>query len=98
MSKFRIIEMARDSVIARLTTTDILDAINECGLTDVNALLAGYKAGDKDAMGDAVLNMIESFIDDLADDEIPTMEAALAEEKALAMQARADERRDEERL
>ena len=95
MSRYTILEKARATVISKLTTTDILDAINECGITDINALLAGYKAGDKAAMGDAVMNMIESYIDDLADDEVPNIEAALAEENALAMQERYEARRDD---
>lgn len=90
----KIYEQSRESVVANLTTTDVLDAINECGITDITALLSGFKSGDRMLMGYAVLNMINSYIDDLAADKVPDIEAALRQEREDFEQDRFEELRD----
>lgn len=92
-----ILEHARESVISKFTTTDVLDAISECGITDITALLSGFKAGDRMLMGDAVMTMIDSYIDDLAADEVPNIEAAQRNEREEYEQERYEARREDAR-
>lgn len=78
--------MARMQQIERMTITTVSDALGEGGLTQWEAMLAAYLSGDQAETGRVMFEIIDAYIEELAEDEIPEIENQylrdLAEDRA----------------
>lgn len=84
-------EMARKQQTEKMTITTVSDALNEGGLTQWESMLAAYLAGDQTEAGRVLFEMIDAYIDELSEDEIPEIENQYLRDAA---EDRADQMRE----